>query len=82
MTHPDDRASCGKLLARLDKEEASVVKMEKRYVKKNGELMWASLTASVIVTERQASPLPGPGARHHRGPASRPEMAEQAALLN
>jgi PAS domain S-box-containing protein len=83
MTHPDDRASCGKLLARLDKEEASVVKMEKRYVKKNGELMWASLTASVI-RDQEGKPLHGLGLvqdiTEHR--LADQKLAEQAALLN
>jgi PAS domain S-box-containing protein len=48
MTYPDDRERCMDLLGQLDKGESSVVNMEKRYVKKSGELMWVSLTASVI----------------------------------
>jgi PAS domain S-box-containing protein len=82
MTHPDDRASCGKVLARLDEKEVSVVKMEKRYIKKNGEIMWASLTASVI-HDQEGKPLHGLGLvqdiTEHR--LADKKLTEQAALL-
>jgi PAS domain S-box-containing protein len=60
MTYPDDRERCMDLLGRLDKGELSVVNMEKRYVKKSGELMWVSLTASVI-RDQEGRPLHGLG---------------------
>jgi PAS domain S-box-containing protein len=60
MTFPDDRESCMGLLGRLDKGEIPVCTMEKRYVKKSGELMWVSLTASVI-RDREGKPLHGLG---------------------
>ncbi|OAI57523.1 hypothetical protein AYO50_01420, partial [Acidobacteria bacterium SCGC AG-212-P17] len=60
MTFPDDRESCMGLLGRLDKGEIPVCTMEKRYVKKSGELMWVSLTASVI-RDQEGRPLHGLG---------------------
>jgi PAS domain S-box-containing protein len=60
MTYPDDRESCMGLLGRLDKGEIPVCTMEKRYVKKSGELMWVSLTASVI-RDQEGRPLHGLG---------------------
>jgi PAS domain S-box-containing protein len=60
MTYPDDREMCMDLLGRLDKGEIPVCRMEKRYVKKSGELMWVSLTASVIRDE-EGRPLHGLG---------------------
>ena len=83
MTYPDDRQHCLKLLQQLDEEEVPVVKMEKRYVKKNGELMWASLTASVI-RDQEGKPLHGLGLvediTEHKHADQK--MAEQAALLD
>jgi PAS domain S-box-containing protein len=60
MTHPEDLPACASLLERLDKGEIPVVNMEKRYVKKSGELMWVSLTASVI-RDQEGRPLHGLG---------------------
>jgi PAS domain S-box-containing protein len=83
MTHLDDRPGCMKLLQRLDDEKVPFCKMEKRYVKKNGEIMWASLTASVI-RDQEGKPLHGLGLvediTEHR--QADQKMAEQAALLN
>jgi PAS domain S-box-containing protein len=83
MTHPDDRESCGDLLLQLDTGEISVCRMEKRYVKKNGAIMWAGLTASVV-RDREGNPLYGLGMiqdvteRKH----AEHKIAEQAALLD
>lgn len=83
MTHPDDREGCIKLLGSLDRGEIPVCKMEKRYIKKNGEIMWASLTASVI-RDRQGRALHGLGLvediTEHK--QSDQKLGEQAALLN
>jgi PAS domain S-box-containing protein len=83
MTHPDDLKSCAPLLERLDKGEIQVCTMEKRYVKKNGELMWVSLTASVI-RDQQGRPVHGLGMIEditERRQAAQ-KLAEQAALLD
>jgi PAS domain S-box-containing protein len=83
MTHPDDLKSCAPLLERLDKGEIQVCTMEKRYVKKNGELMWVSLTASVI-RDQQGRPVHGLGMIENiteRRLAAQ-KLAEQAALLD
>jgi PAS domain S-box-containing protein len=83
MTHPDDLKSCAPLLERLDKGEIQVCTMEKRYVKKNGELMWVSLTASVI-RDQQGRPVHGLGMIEditERRLAAQ-KLAEQAALLD
>ena len=83
MTYPDDRKSCMPLLERLDKGEIPVCTMEKRYVKKNGEVMWVSLTASVI-RDHLGRPVHGLGMiediSERRLAAEK--LAEQAALLN
>jgi PAS domain S-box-containing protein len=82
MTYPADRESCGKLLLKLDTGEIPVCRMEKRYVKKDGALMWASLTASVV-RDREGKPLYGLGMVEditERKQAER-KIAEQAALL-
>ena len=83
MTHPDDLKSCAPLLERLDQGEIRVCTMEKRYVKKNGELMWVSLTASVI-RDQQGNPVHGLGMIEdisERRLAAQ-KLAEQAALLD
>jgi PAS domain S-box-containing protein len=83
ITHPDDRASCGSLLVRLDRGEIPVCKTEKRYVKKNGEIIWISLTASVI-RDHQGKPLCGLGMVEDISERKKAEkkLAEQAALLD
>jgi len=83
MIHPDDRESCAKLLGQLDTGEIPVCRMEQRYIKKNGEIMWAGLTASVV-RDRQGRPVYGLGMvediteRKH----AEQKIAEQAALLD
>lgn len=83
MTHPDDRDACMRLLERLDKGETPVCRMEKRYLKKNGEIMWASLTASVI-RDQHGRPLHGLGMVEDitERRQSEQKLAEQAALLD
>src|SRR5512146_1844947 len=83
MTHPDDREYCTGLLQRLDRGEIPVCRMEKRYRKKNGEFMWASLTASVIRDE-QGRPLCGLGMVEDvtERRSAQQKLAEQAILLD
>ena len=83
MTYPDDQERCMDLLGRLDKGEIPVCRMEKRYVKKSGELMWVSLTASVI-RDQEGRPLHGLGMIEditERREAEQ-KLMEQAALLD
>src|SRR5262249_13443522 len=83
ITHPDDRASCMKLLGRLDSGEIPVCRMEKRYIKKNGEPIWINLTASVI-RDHEGTPLGGLGIVEDitERKSAEKKVAEQAALLD
>ena len=47
-THPDDIQKEWENIQRLVKGETSYYKMEKRYIKKSGEIAWANLTNSAI----------------------------------
>ncbi len=60
ITHPDDWGPSVKLLEQAFQSGISVHRIEKRYVKKSGETLWASLTASVI-RDRQGKPVYGMG---------------------
>jgi PAS domain S-box-containing protein len=48
FTHPDDREESNALAQRLFKGEVPSYTIEKRYVKKNGEIIWATLMATVL----------------------------------
>jgi len=48
ITHPDDLRADMELAERLFKGEIPFFQMRKRYVRKNGEIIWINLTASVI----------------------------------
>lgn len=48
FTHPDDRELSNRLAQRLLRGEIPLYQLEKRYVKKNGEVIWAALTATLI----------------------------------
>lgn len=48
ITHPDDIAADVEYLNKLSRGELSSYKREKRYIKKNGEILWVHLTVSVI----------------------------------
>jgi PAS domain S-box-containing protein len=48
ITHPDDLASDVGLAERLFRGEVPFFKMQKRYIKRDGGIIWANLTASVI----------------------------------
>jgi PAS domain S-box-containing protein len=49
ITHPDDVRSDVELADRLFEREIPFYRIQKRYVKKNGELIWINLTASMIL---------------------------------
>ena len=48
ITHPDDLNADVGLAERLFRREIPFFKLQKRYVRKDGEILWANLTASVI----------------------------------
>jgi PAS domain S-box-containing protein len=48
LTHPDDIDNTVYLQKQLEQKLLSFYKMEKRYIRKNGEVFWISLTASFV----------------------------------
>jgi PAS domain S-box-containing protein len=48
ITHPDDVRMDVELAERLFRREIPFYRLQKRYVKKNGEIIWINLTASMI----------------------------------
>jgi PAS domain S-box-containing protein len=56
FTHPDDRQATIDLTERLFVAQVPMRKLEKRYLKKNGEVIWANVTASLI-HDQQGKPL-------------------------
>jgi PAS domain S-box-containing protein len=48
ITHPDERERDRALLQRMVAGQLSVFDMEKRYVRKDGEVVWAYTTANII----------------------------------
>jgi len=55
ITHPDDRQKDLDQVKRLESGEIPAYEMEKRYVRKNGEVVWVQLTGSLL---RDAQGLP------------------------
>jgi PAS domain S-box-containing protein len=49
ITHPDDARADVELAERLFKREIPFFRMQKRYTKKTGEIIWINLTASTIL---------------------------------
>lgn len=60
VTHPEDVERDVEQARKLFAGEISSYRMEKRYVRKDGEIIWGHLTASVI-RDREGSPLYGLG---------------------
>ena len=60
ITHPDDVQADIESADRLFRREIPFYRMEKRYVKKSGEIVWASLNATVI-RDRKSEPIYGLG---------------------
>jgi two-component system, cell cycle sensor histidine kinase and response regulator CckA len=58
ITHPDDLRADVELAERLFRHEIPFFQLRKRYVKKNGEIIWVNLTASII-RDREGHPLHG-----------------------
>jgi PAS domain S-box-containing protein len=58
ITHPDDLAADLKLADRLFKGDLPSYQLRKRYLSKNHETIWISLTASVI-RDREGQPIHG-----------------------
>jgi PAS domain S-box-containing protein len=58
ITHPDDLQPDVELAERLFSGEMPFFKLRKRYVKKNGEVIWIDLTASLI-HNREGEPTTG-----------------------
>lgn len=50
ITHPDDIDTDLELLTELTKGERETYQMEKRYIKKNGDLVWVLLAVSMVRT--------------------------------
>jgi two-component system cell cycle sensor histidine kinase/response regulator CckA len=56
ITHPDDVRADMELAEKLFKREIPFYRMQKRYVKKNGEIIWVNLTASLLRAHEGDSP--------------------------
>src|SRR5579885_873225 len=52
ITHPDDIGADTLLAGKALSGEMSSYKVEKRYLKKNGETLWADLTATILRNQR------------------------------
>jgi PAS domain S-box-containing protein len=83
ITFAEDRPYCLRELERLDRDEVSVCRIEKRYVRKSGEPIWISLTASVI-RDSEGMPVCGLGMVEDITERKNAEkkLAEQAVLLD
>ena len=60
ITHPDDVRADVELAERLFRREIPFYHVQKRYVKKNGEIIWINLTATLIL-DSDGEPLHGLG---------------------
>jgi two-component system cell cycle sensor histidine kinase/response regulator CckA len=58
ITHPDDLQADVELAQQLFRGEKPFYKLQKRYVKKNGEIIWINLTGSLI-RDKEGEPLYG-----------------------
>jgi PAS domain S-box-containing protein len=58
ITHPDDVRADAELAERLFRREIPFYRLQKRYVKKNGEIIWINLTKSLILDDN-GEPLHG-----------------------
>lgn len=55
ITHPDDRSNDVEPVKNLYEGKIEIYKTEKRYIKKNGETIWASLALTRIYSEKNKS---------------------------
>jgi PAS domain S-box-containing protein len=83
FTYPDDLEPTINLMERLFEAETPMRKMEKRYVRKTGEVIWGSMTASVV-HDPKGKPLYAIGMIEDitERRAAEQKVAEQAALLD
>ena len=58
ITHPDDVRADVELAGRLFRNEIPLYQLRKRYLKKNGEVIWINLTASLI-RDKEGQPIHG-----------------------
>ena len=58
ITHPDDVCADAELAERLFRREIPFYRIQKRYLKKTGEILWINLTASIIV-DANGEPIHG-----------------------
>ncbi len=58
ITHPDDVQTDVQLSEQLFRGEIPLFRMQKRYLRKSGEILWINLTASVV-RDREGEPLYG-----------------------
>lgn len=57
LTHPDDRAENRALVNRVRNGEIDSYRVEKRYLRKDGSIMWGALAVSVIRDKATGAPL-------------------------
>ena len=60
LTHPEDLQQSMSLAQRLFRGEIPYYQIEKRYIKKSGEIIWATMIATIL-RDRQGRPLLGLG---------------------
>src|SRR5205807_9563957 len=48
ITHPDDVAKSQEFLQDLMREEVHCAELEKRYLHKNGQIVWARIRVSIV----------------------------------
>ncbi len=58
ITHPDDVSADVELASQLFRGEIPLYQLRKRYVNKNGDIIWINLTASMI-RDREGEPIHG-----------------------
>jgi diguanylate cyclase (GGDEF)-like protein/PAS domain S-box-containing protein len=56
ITHPDDVAMTAEKIGPLTREEVDSTQFEKRYIRKDGSLMWADITISVAHAGNRSDP--------------------------
>lgn len=77
ITHPEDVEKDWRYIDQIFKGELARYQLEKRYIKKNGEILWINLTATVIF-DREGKACYGLGMVEDIGDRKRTEEALQA----
>jgi PAS domain S-box-containing protein len=57
FTHPDDQAACAQIASELFVSEHPYFQLEKRYLRRDGGVIWSAVTASSIPGRNGESPL-------------------------